>query len=200
MSWNHDKYVVCLQASRINHSCTPNAYLDLNANINRVTVHAVESIPADREILISYCLPHYSRPIRTRDLSPYDFTCSCVVCLPSPLGAYKDYLRRHMEMLWLTLHIEHGDDLRHAVEDSSILEMIRLLTKEQLNVGALSVLYQRVASLAFEQGNRETALVYAGEKFKMEMYRLGADSPLTQETLRYITHLQSLPSIPPQPS
>jgi hypothetical protein len=43
-----------LEASRINHSCQPNAQHTWNASLGRLTVHALRDIEAGREITISY--------------------------------------------------------------------------------------------------------------------------------------------------
>lgn len=44
---------VCLEASKNNHSCVPNAYYSWNNDIKRLTVHAIRKIPEGEEITIS---------------------------------------------------------------------------------------------------------------------------------------------------
>ena len=190
-------YVVCSQASRINHSCTPNSYLDLNTNINRVTLHATVDIPKGQEITVSYCLPYYSRAVRFRDLAHYDFYCHCIVCRPTMVGRVREAQRDLMQETWFTLYNKNGDEIWDESQDplTGVLDMIRLLTTDKLNVGALSVLYQRAVKFLVERGDRERALGFAYKKFKTEMDRLGSDSPLTQETRRYISELKSPPAI-----
>ena len=192
-------HIVCLQASRINHSCTPNAYLDLNTNINRVTVHAVADIPAEQEITVSYCAPHYSRDDRVRDLGRYVFNCRCTVCQPTAIGQLKEAERLLMQETWLTLYDRDGKEISYPNHNQmkSILRMIQLLTEQRLNVGALSVLYQRAVILNIELGCRRVALQFAEEKLRLEMLRLGPDSPLIQKTMLYVTRLKS--DFPPLP-
>ena len=193
-------HIVCLQASRINHSCTPNAYLDLNTNINRVTVHAVADIPAEQEITVSYCAPHYSREDRVRDLARYAFTCRCTVCQPTAIGQLKEAERLLMQETWLTVYDRDGKEISYPNQNplKSILRMIQLLTEQGLNVGDLSVLYQRAARLNIELGNRSVALEIVEEKLRIEMRRLGSDSPLVQETRLYVVALKFPPGFSPR--
>ena len=71
---------IFLRASRINHSCTPNANFAWNASIKRETVHAMIDIPANEEITISYCMPHTDIYHRQKRLEQYGFDCTCTPC------------------------------------------------------------------------------------------------------------------------
>lgn len=45
---------VCVDASRLNHSCRPNAFPAWNKDTGRMTVHAIRQIKAGQEITINY--------------------------------------------------------------------------------------------------------------------------------------------------
>ena len=188
-------YAVCVQASRINHSCAPNAYLDFNGFISRATVHAIADIPADQEITVSYCSPYYTREIRMGDLARYDFVCRCPVCQPTATGLLKEAERRLMQETWLTLYDQEGNEDSFPYHDLArrLYRMIRLLTEEGLNVAALSALYQRGAKLHVQRGLRSVAVELIEDKVKTEMCRLGRDSPQTQESMRYLSELSYSP-------
>ena len=93
--YNKDSFVdeggscVSLLASRINHSCAPNAtfsYLPHSASHPKglVQFHAIKSIPADREIVSCYekniFLTKEER--QRRLLLDYGFRCDCEACMP----------------------------------------------------------------------------------------------------------------------
>lgn len=188
-------YVVCVEASRINHSCAPNAYLDFNAFTYRATVHAIAGIPAEHEITVSYCSPHYIREIRMGDLARYDFVCGCSVCQPTAIGRRLEVERRLMQETWLSLYDRDGNEVAYPNENlvKRLFRMIRLLTEQGLNVAALSALYQRAANLHVNLGLRRVAIELAEDQVKAEMCRLGRDSPQTQDSMRYLSELNITP-------
>ena len=183
---------VSVQTAFINHSCLPNAYLDVNTNINRITVHATVNILAGEEITVSYCLPYFSREIRHRDLAHHDFICSCRVCLRDQTSELEEAQRSLMQQIWLTLYTNDGEESSGPGGAlAEVFHMIRLLSKEELNVGALSRLYERAARLHLEMGEKAMALGLAETKLELEMCRLGPDSPTTQATMRYISDMRA---------
>ena len=72
--------VVCLEASRLNHSCVPNVMHYWNEAIGRLTIHATKAISAGEELLTSYVEPLLSRWERTNLLEQWGFTCRCAAC------------------------------------------------------------------------------------------------------------------------
>ena len=180
------------QTGFINHSCLPNAYLDVNTNINRITVHATVDIAAGQEITVSYCLPYFSREVRQHDLAHHDFICSCLVCLRDDMGEMKEAQRTLMQRIWLTLYTNNGEESSSPEGPlTGVFHMIRLLNDEGLNVGALSRLYERAARLYLEVGGKDRALELAETKLEREMCRLGPDSPTTQATMQYISDMKA---------
>jgi hypothetical protein len=67
-------------ASRINHSCCPNAGYTWNSNLDSVTIHAIKDIAVGEEITISYVLPTMDLFQRWSALDGYGFVCHCPAC------------------------------------------------------------------------------------------------------------------------
>lgn len=59
---------IFMKASRINHSCCPNAFFAWNPNLGQLTIHAMFDILPDVEITIAYDFPFQSRDIRQEKL------------------------------------------------------------------------------------------------------------------------------------
>lgn len=72
-------------ASRINHSCVPNAHFAWNQNIDdgkgMETVHATRDIASGEEITLTYCDPLYDVAMRKWELQHYGFKCDCKACI-----------------------------------------------------------------------------------------------------------------------
>lgn len=72
-----------MNASRLNHSCAPNAHFEYDELLGRLTVYAIHNIEAGHEILVSYMSRdwHMKTPDRKVDLKRnYGFTCRCQPC------------------------------------------------------------------------------------------------------------------------
>lgn len=130
---------IFLRASRINHSCTPNANFAWNANIKRETVHAIIDIPADEEITISYCMTHTDIYHRQKKLEPYGFDCTCIPCSQDTVaGRASEARRSRMTELLQEINNTREDpkmaNERHWREDElrARFELISLLEKEGL--------------------------------------------------------------------
>ena len=72
---------ISLEASRINHSCCPNAFCAWNGNLARLTLHALMDISAGGEVTDSYEFP--SIPLAARQkrfCKVHAFECDCPAC------------------------------------------------------------------------------------------------------------------------
>ncbi|KAK4996070.1 SET and MYND domain-containing protein 3 [Elasticomyces elasticus] len=79
------RMTVYLQASRLNHSCVPNALASYNSAVDGQVVHAIRDIEPDEEITISYIQSlEYCRRTRNNELKQpverWFFTCECEAC------------------------------------------------------------------------------------------------------------------------
>ena len=71
---------VFLEASRLNHSCSPNSSPIWNSKTGCITVHAFKDILIDEEITISYINQFLNRCQRQKQLQGYGFSCTCPAC------------------------------------------------------------------------------------------------------------------------
>lgn len=183
---------ICLDASRINHSCIPNAHYSWNSKIHRETVHAVKDITKDEEITISYCSTIRTLEERKRELEPYVFACSCPACQTNTdFGIESQIRRQHMRVLHrqTTDCRDHPPAARtecdHWDEGSAILKLISLINEEGL-VYEKSLAYHDAAECALKRGLREEALIYASQELEVVFCCVGRDSPYYDETMTFV--------------
>lgn len=105
LQMDQDHSGIFVQASRFNHSCSPNARYSWNPAINRFRIYALRDIACGDEILESYLSSRNvygsTRAARQARLARYAFTCACVVCgLPEPAAAANDRRRMKITELW----------------------------------------------------------------------------------------------------
>ncbi|KAF2102560.1 SET domain-containing protein [Rhizodiscina lignyota] len=87
MTWgdNGQGAAVFPTASRINHSCVPNAHFAWNQNLDNgkgmETVHAIYDIEKGEEIEVTYCDIFYDPAMRKWELQHYGFRCACPACV-----------------------------------------------------------------------------------------------------------------------
>lgn len=186
---------ICLDASRINHSCIPNAHYSWNASIERETVHAVQDIPKGEEITISYCSAIRTLEERKRELEPYVFICRCPACRTDTDFGIASQLRRR-QMLDLDHEIadyqhdpraaraEHG----HRDELSAILRLVKLIDDEGL-VYEMSLAYHDAAKWALKRGWRKKALEYASKELDVDLCCVGDDSPFYDATTNFCSKM-----------
>ncbi|KAN0132352.1 hypothetical protein V8E53_009778 [Lactarius tabidus] len=131
---------ICLRASRINHSCSPNAHFVFNSGTGEHHFLALRSIPRGEEISISYISRRslYGSPRRLRQAilrRAYHFTCACSVCsLSEAESKMSDVRRQRVNELWeiigrLTPTMEEEDQCSSAAVEACV-EGIRLLQEE----------------------------------------------------------------------
>ena len=184
---------IFLKASRINHSCTPNAHFAWNVNIQRETVHAIADIQANEEIFISYC-NHYSDVYhRQQKLKPYGFDCSCAPCLQNTaLSRRSEARRRRMGELREKIK-EIQEDLRNIIaqhwrEDElhARLELANLLEKEQLFQLELRNQYHCLASCYENRQNKPKSLEHAKKAVQTALMCVGPDSDIFEGDRKHI--------------
>ncbi|KAK7529650.1 uncharacterized protein J3D65DRAFT_174555 [Phyllosticta citribraziliensis] len=90
--------VICAEASRLNHSCTPNIQFTWNENVlgGAITMHALRDILPGEEITASYVDLLKSFSERKEKLrNGYGFDCDCVVCSANDEVIAASDARRH---------------------------------------------------------------------------------------------------------
>jgi hypothetical protein len=107
----NDDSVICLRASRFNHSCFPNARFELDSNTGELRIYALGTIPRGEEIFIAYINNVYlwSKPRQSRQavlLPRYHFTCACSVCsLPEAESKMSDARRLEVIEMWEIMNL-----------------------------------------------------------------------------------------------
>ena len=190
---------IFLRASRINHSCTPNAHFAWNVYIQRETVHAMVDILANEEITISYCYPHTDVYHRQQRLEPYGFDCKCDPCSQHTESgrASEAYRCRMAEVVQKIKEIR--EDPRRVVarqqDDAELharLELIDLFKKEQLFLIELANQYQCVATCYEYWRDKPKALKYAQKGLQIALWCVGEDSEFVQSSRARIQELEKM--------
>ncbi|KAM0801863.1 hypothetical protein BDR22DRAFT_887922 [Usnea florida] len=198
-------------ASRLNHSCVPNAYFAWNYKSKTLTVHALTPIPSGNEILVDYRVLNYLKPgdERRQELSDdYHFDCLCPACQQNTdFSAASEDRRRQMR----DLEQQIENDKRSTVPNvrnqrlGRIKKFILLLQQEGL-------VYPHQADMLKEEIDwywkelkyvttgaeharykarcLEEALQVARNKLYLDVACTGYNSPCVQSTLKLIDKLK----------
>ena len=174
-----------LEASRINHSCRPNAQHAWNDYLGQLTVHALRDIEAGREITISYISgvsPGYAE--RQRHLmDAFSFGCACELCsLPLLARTESDYRLGQIR----SINEDEGaaTDLDQVLERpaqslSQVHQLFELLEEE----GICDLRFVRACFNAFQiaavVGDKARAQVFAERAYAARKVLAGNDNPMT---------------------
>jgi hypothetical protein len=173
-----------LEASRINHSCQPNAQHAWNDDLGHLTVHALRDIEADREITISYISgisPGFVE--RQRHLmDAFSFTCVCKLCsLPLLARAGSDYRLDQIRSIEEVLE-------RPAKSLSQVHRLFELLEEE----GICDIRIARACFTAFQiaavVGDKARAKVFAERAYVARKMLSGDDNPTTITFKHFAQH------------
>ena len=124
-----DDSCICLEASRLNHSCVPNAEHIWNAVTSQYDVYSIFPIPKGEEITIAYVLAFGAMPTSERNeyMEGWNFTCSCKSCTPGDAKLKYDPTSRYgVEGIqaWTSGHSVHTvSDLRRVLIDKLYLAL-----------------------------------------------------------------------------
>ena len=202
---------VFLQSSRLNHSCVPNAHFAWNSTLGRLTVHAVDFIPRNNEILINYRRGSYrnGRDARREELSTdYTFICTCSACEPSAeIGSASEQRRKEMRSLKANIK-QNKHSTQPAVRNqrlANIQKFILLLRQEGLVYPQIPDMLMRGIKWYRKElehatnGNEharyrakcvEDALHVARQKLDWDVACTGYGSPEVRQTLTLIGDLK----------
>ena len=186
---------IFLKASRINHSCCPNASFAWNNYLNRLTIHAMVNIPAGEEITVSYELPFVTLQERqARFRGYYGFVCDCPACRCAGQGDQDNETRRQrMGILFSTIGQYEGKPSTHGSERlEMVLELIRLAKDGRMDGQFLASMYQRASMLYEDNGNMKMALRYAVLELEARTRLLGVDHRKTMESANALVYLRAM--------
>lgn len=78
---------VFFASSRLNHSCVPNVFTELNRKTMVRTFHTIRSVEKGEELTVSYTeVPVVVKAERQANLKGFGFTCECSACEDSAEG------------------------------------------------------------------------------------------------------------------
>jgi hypothetical protein len=114
---------ICLNITRINHSCEPNSNNTWNSSLNLMTVFAEKDITQNEEIVISYIARDKVRNERQALLKDnFGFVCRCTWCgLEDHLIDKSDKRRKEIQVL--------DEKINHAISQKNFKISIRLAEK-----------------------------------------------------------------------
>lgn len=96
--------------SRINHSCSPNAFHEYNKILKQLTVHALRDIKAGDQIFITYVdAAGYPSDMRDQKLEPSFIDCHCAICSNPATDDLQCELYQCYYGAWFYLHPEQLD-------------------------------------------------------------------------------------------
>lgn len=186
---------ICLHASRINHSCVPNAHYSWNSRIEQETVHAVKEIVEGEEITITYCSAYHTLKERKCEIMPYLFNCSCPACdIHTNFGRRSQIRRQQMTELDQEIADYQNEppaaraEYGHYDEMSAILRLVNLLDEEGL-VQEKSLAFHDAAECALKRGLKEEAVKYACQELDVDICCNGKDSASYKETMNFFLRI-----------
>ncbi|PSR77732.1 hypothetical protein BD289DRAFT_486375 [Coniella lustricola] len=198
--------IYALQA-RINHSCMPNAWHDLNGATGRMTVHAVRDIRAGEQIFVAYG-EYLRRTIAERNAELLQMDeiqgCMCAMCL----NPYTDELQAQVyRLFWGAFYFLYPDardvltetmDVRAAADAAEALRMAQAAVEVLKNplmdaeTKVLADTYRMCCFLCQKLQQPGQAMVYAGLETSLQLIIRGVDNPNFQEADARFRDLQRL--------
>jgi hypothetical protein len=177
---------VFMKASRINHSCVPNASYRWAEHAGAMQIRVTKDIPAGTEITISYTDPCHDTVNRRRTLaSSYGFSCDCIACGPmhDPASfAAKSYDRR-----WTLSGFSSRDYTYEAgtgKEFRDIPHYIQAFKAEGLCIPQLAMAYNRLGELYMGYWMTRDAIRCFEQAMDVFMVCFGPDFEQTKKAQR----------------
>lgn len=130
---NQDASWLCLGATRLNHSCLPNACVSeyiLREDNRIVSIRAIKEIAEGDEILVSYCDLACSVAERQQFLTVWNINCACAACeLATDEAKAKDKQREKLGVIGNRLDrretLEGLEEALHLTDDAPELLLHR---------------------------------------------------------------------------
>ncbi|PSN65464.1 SET domain-containing protein [Corynespora cassiicola Philippines] len=147
------------RGKRINHACTPNAFVLFSPTGLSVAVKAYRDIEPGEEITISYLLLGQPHASRSSTLARWGFSCTCALCALDPAARLASDARR--ELIQQSAHRILGLWREGKVHDAiSLAKKSAELIIEEDVWPLLTDEYALLARLSLAVGEREEAEEY----------------------------------------
>jgi hypothetical protein len=172
---------VFLTASRINHSCIPNASYHFNNNTNKLEVRVVHNVDSGEELCISYVDASY--PTNQRQLTlrnSYGFRCDCPACgdsFEADSFASKSRERRYI-MDYLSTRIYEWEPHKELAD---VEKLVQAYEDEGLDIQHKGAAYKRLA-LLYKRDRRDAEKAVAAMEKALDIYVVcsGPEAPSTK--------------------
>ncbi|KAL5450312.1 hypothetical protein PMIN07_001309 [Paraphaeosphaeria minitans] len=131
-------------AARFNHSCTPNASFNWNANMQRETVHIIHDVKAGEQITLSYCDMTHEKTLRAWELKHYGFSCDCPACVREEADA-DGFAREGVDRRYRIKELEQttsylrGPNLEMGVKEPEFVKQLLELAVLHMDIGDYSI-------------------------------------------------------------
>ncbi|PON29320.1 set-domain histone methyltransferase-6 [Trichoderma gamsii] len=182
-----------LDAARINHSCRPNAHKSWNANIVRLTVHALCDIKQGQEITISYLEITKIYVVRQALLKRLLFDCKCELCsAPRHRRQQSDGRIHAVEMVEMGLHMYFSESLSYLPAHdyagglTYALGMFTELKAEGARDARFPGVYHTAFKISVKNGDKTRAKIFAERAYAARVVVEGDDSPLAVELAQFV--------------
>ncbi|KAM0451340.1 hypothetical protein ACHAO4_006015 [Trichoderma viride] len=179
-----------LDASRINHSCRPNTHKSWNANLQRLTVHAVRDIERGEEITVSYLgevMGYIERQMILKER--FRFDCGCDRCSTTQFQRLKSDSRiRTIQQAHAILTWYRGGAFMLDYEDA--LTLTRGMLDASKKEGACDVRFPGVYNTAFQvaikNGDKTRAKIFVDRAYVARVLVEGEDSPEAEKLAAFV--------------
>ena len=180
---DNDTAGIFIQASRFNHSCSPNARYSWNPEIKCFAIYALRDIAAGDEILVSYLSSRgvygSTRAARQARLGRYAFSCTCVACaLQGPAAAASDGRRTEVAKLWESVPYFQPNQTRERL--LAITRAIHLLQEEGYSADYDDFTNDAAVICAFHS-DWASAKYWATKTYETRVAEFGEDSYRAKE-------------------
>jgi SET domain len=178
-----DESGIFLEASRFNHSCSPNARYSWNPFRRCLTIHALREIAIGEEIFVSYLAGRNvygsTRSARQHRLMKYNFTCACAVCsLQGSDAMISDERRKEIAKIWESVpHFGPKQTKRRLLE---IARAVHLLQDEGFH-SDVDDFTNDAASICAYHSDWESAAYWARLTYETRVAEFGKDSKRAAE-------------------
>jgi hypothetical protein len=189
------RFVLCLEASRFNHSCSPNCDYCWDERTNEVRIYASAEIEEGSELCISYMDVREAQRERCGNLSRRcGFACNCSVCsLDVPTLQESD--RRRLRMKAINLELDASQKKEPLAGLKLVEELLDLYNEECLQLksyGKKACYYGY--QFALLRGDMDQAKWWIGRAYAYSVYCHGEHHEQTERLFAYLAEPESHPA------
>lgn len=171
---------VFMQASRLNHSCLPNAQETWNEKAGKLSIHACRDVAGGEEITISFLSKRSCYEIRQLTLkTQFHFRCICSLCSMTPAkrklsdARQEEIQKLDNQVNSPMVHLYDPLNTLHNVE-----RCLKLMMQEGIEDVSVPDIYFVAFQVAISHGDEARAKVFADRALYNRRTVEGYDSPI----------------------